>query len=161
MAHSGCPMPLFSFHHLALLLHTQMLPMNLRVLLAFISLSGSYWPSSCCKLIDLYSTVRNLTLNLPMSSIASLRKNIGLVVLFGFLTITFLLLAVGSFTGSLGYVYFSLWVNGPFLTLLGRTTKAGGAMGAITAFVAYYVGLSELVSSDGIHLPLIKLAKQD
>lgn len=39
-----------------------------------------------------------------MSSIASLRKNIGLVVLFGFLTITFLILAVGEFTGSLGYV---------------------------------------------------------
>jgi len=75
--------------------------------------------------------------------IASLRKNIGLVVLFGFLTITFLILAVGEFTGSLG------------------TTKAGGALGAITAFVAYYVGLSELLASDGIDLPLGKLAKQN
>jgi len=74
--------------------------------------------------------------------IASLRKNIGLVVLFGFLAITFLLLAAGTFTGSLG------------------ATKAGGAMGAITAFVAYYVGLADLVASDGIDLPLGKLGKQ-
>jgi len=75
--------------------------------------------------------------------IASLRKNIGLVVLFGFLTITFLVLAVGFFTDSLG------------------TTKAGGALGAITAFVAYYVGLCELLASDGIDLPLGKLGKQN
>ena len=39
-----------------------------------------------------------------MSSIASLRKNVGLVVLFAFLAITFLLLAAGTFTGSVGYV---------------------------------------------------------
>jgi uncharacterized protein len=52
-------------------------------------------------------------------------------------------------------------MNDPFLTLLGRTTKAGGALGAITAFVAYYVGLSELLASDGIDLPLGKLAKQN
>jgi len=75
--------------------------------------------------------------------IASIKKNVGLVVLFGFLTSTFLLLAVGLFTGSLG------------------ATKAGGALGAITAFVAYYVGLSELLAADGIDLPLGKLATQN
>ena len=50
-------------------------------------------------------------------------------------------------------------MNGPFLTLLGSTTKAGGAFGAVTAFVAYYVGLADLVASDGIDLPLGKLSK--
>jgi len=73
--------------------------------------------------------------------IASFRKNVGLVVLFGFLAITFLLLAAGIFTGSL------------------RATKAGGAFGAITAFVAYYVGLADLLAADGIDLPLGKLSK--
>ena len=48
-----------------------------------------------------------------------------------------------------------------FLTLLGRSTKAGGALGAITAFVAYYVGLCELLAADGINLPLGKFAKQN
>lgn len=52
-------------------------------------------------------------------------------------------------------------MNGPFLTLLGRATKAGGALGAITAFIAYYVGFAELVKSDGIDLPLINLGKQN
>lgn len=52
-------------------------------------------------------------------------------------------------------------MNGPFLTLLYRATKAGGALGAITAFVAYYVGVAELLAADGINLPLGKLAKQD
>jgi len=75
--------------------------------------------------------------------IASLRKNVGLVVLFAFLAITFLLLAIGTFVGSLG------------------VTKAGGVMGALTAFVAYYVGLAELVHADGIELPLGSLGKRN
>jgi succinate-acetate transporter protein len=50
-------------------------------------------------------------------------------------------------------------MNGPFLTLLGRSTKAGGAVGAVTAFVAYYIGFAELVAADGIELPLGKLGR--
>jgi len=71
--------------------------------------------------------------------IVSLRKNVGLVVLFSCLTITFLLLAIGIFTASLA------------------VTKSGGALGVVTAFVAYYVGLAELLSADNVHLPLGKL----
>jgi hypothetical protein len=71
--------------------------------------------------------------------IVSLRKNVGLVVLFSCLTITFLLLAIGIFTTSLA------------------VTKSGGALGVVTAFVAYYVGLAELLSADNVHLPLGKL----
>ncbi|KAF8811114.1 FUN34 transmembrane protein [Phlegmacium glaucopus] len=70
--------------------------------------------------------------------IGSLRKNVGLVVLFAFLSITFLLLAVGEFTNILS------------------VTKAGGALGVITAFVAYYVGLSDLLAADNINLPVGK-----
>jgi len=73
--------------------------------------------------------------------LASFRKNIGLVVLFAVLAVTFILLAAGKFTGSVG------------------CTKAGGAVGAVTAFVAYYVGFAELVAADGLELPLGKLGK--
>ena len=48
----------------------------------------------------------------------------------------------------------------PFLTLLGSATKAGGALGAIAAFISYYIGLSELLAADGIDLPLGTFAKQ-
>lgn len=75
--------------------------------------------------------------------IASLRKNVGLVVLFAFLAITFLLLAAGTFTGSVG------------------ATKAGGVMGALTAFVAYYDGLAGLLAQDGIALPMGDLSKRN
>jgi len=72
--------------------------------------------------------------------VASFRKNVGLVALFACLTVTFLLLAVGAFTGKVG------------------VSKAGGATGAVTAFIAYYVGLADLLAADGITLPLGKLA---
>jgi len=73
--------------------------------------------------------------------LASFKKNVGLVVLFAILAVTFLLLAAGKFTGSVG------------------STKAGGAVGAVTAFVAYYIGFAELVAADGIELPLGKLGR--
>jgi succinate-acetate transporter protein len=71
--------------------------------------------------------------------IVSLRKNVGLVVLFACLTVTFLLLGIGTFINSV-----------PVL-------KSGGGLGVITAFVAYYVGLADLLEADNVHLPLGKL----
>jgi succinate-acetate transporter protein len=71
--------------------------------------------------------------------IAALRKNIGFIVLFFFLTLTFVLLAAGTFTSMVS------------------VTKAGGATGVITAFVAYYVGLSELLGAEDmtvVQLPI-------
>jgi len=70
--------------------------------------------------------------------IASLRKSVGLVVLFAFLTTTFLLLAVGTFTG------------------IASVGKSGGAVGILTAFVAYYVGLADLLAADNVNLPVGK-----
>ncbi|KAH8827669.1 Gpr1 family protein [Flagelloscypha sp. PMI_526] len=55
--------------------------------------------------------------------IASFRKNIGLSVLFGFLSLTFLLLLIGAFGRNV------------------KVTRSGGAVGIVTAFVAYYVSL--------------------
>ena len=52
MVHSGCPMPLFSFQGAVLLAHSQ-IPLNLRVLLAFISSPGLWWPSCYCEFIVL------------------------------------------------------------------------------------------------------------
>ncbi|KAI0089754.1 GPR1/FUN34/yaaH family-domain-containing protein [Irpex rosettiformis] len=62
--------------------------------------------------------------------IASLRRNLGLISLFFFLTITFMLLAISKFTGNLA-------IN-----------KAGGGVGILTALIAYYVGLAELLIRD-------------
>jgi len=62
--------------------------------------------------------------------IASLRKSIAFIALFGFLSITFALLGAGKFTG------------------VTSVTTAGGAFGIITAFIAYYIGLSDLLAAE-------------
>ncbi|KAJ7725285.1 Gpr1 family protein [Mycena maculata] len=59
--------------------------------------------------------------------IASLRKSIAFIALFGCLAVTFLLLGVGA------------------LTAIAHVSTAGGALGLVTAFIAYYIGLSELL----------------
>lgn len=70
-------------------------------------------------------------------SIASIRTHAAFNLLFGFLWITFLLLGAGSMTGK------------------EAVTKAGGAMGIATAFVAYYTGCSLLFTKadSGVYLP--------
>ncbi|KAF8647548.1 hypothetical protein AX16_006637 [Volvariella volvacea WC 439] len=62
--------------------------------------------------------------------IVSLRKSVSFIALFGCLTITFLLLAAGEFAPSIG------------------AKKAGGVFGCVTAFIAYYIGVSELLSAE-------------
>ncbi|EAU86752.1 Gpr1 family protein [Coprinopsis cinerea okayama7 len=62
--------------------------------------------------------------------IVALRKNVTFIALFTFLTVTFLALAVGDFTTSTGWV------------------RAGGVLGVITAFIAYYAGISELLAAE-------------
>ncbi|KAH7923379.1 hypothetical protein BV22DRAFT_1036391 [Leucogyrophana mollusca] len=59
--------------------------------------------------------------------IAALRRNVGFIALLFFLAITFLLLAIGAWNGSVA-------VN-----------RAGGGFGILTALIAYYCGLSELL----------------
>lgn len=71
--------------------------------------------------------------------IATLRKSIALSVLFSCLTLTFVLLAIADFqrNASIG--------------------KAGGGVGVITALVAYYIGLAEMLTEDDLFtLPLGK-----
>ncbi|TFK24021.1 Gpr1 family protein [Coprinopsis marcescibilis] len=62
--------------------------------------------------------------------IVALRKNIAFIALFSFLTVTFLLLAIGDFAASVNFV------------------RAGGVFGVVTAFVAYYAGISELLAAE-------------
>ncbi|KAF4610208.1 hypothetical protein D9613_010555 [Agrocybe pediades] len=71
--------------------------------------------------------------------VAALRKNWGFIALFFFLTLTFAVLAGGEFTLKTG------------------VTKAGGALGVITAFIAYYVGLSELLASEDMAVARLPL----
>lgn len=71
--------------------------------------------------------------------IAALRKSVAFIALFGFLAVTFLILAVGDF-------YINVAVQ-----------RVGGIFGVITAFIAYYIGLSELLAAEEqavISLPL-------
>lgn len=71
--------------------------------------------------------------------IASLRKSIAFIALFGFLSMTFAVLAGGIWTGHVA------------------TTKAGGILGAITALIAYYIGLAEMLAAEElaiVRLPL-------
>jgi len=70
--------------------------------------------------------------------IVSLRKSVGLVVLFALLTTTFLLLAIGMFSG------------------IAAVAKSGGAVGILTAFTAYYVGLADMLAADNVNLPVGK-----
>jgi hypothetical protein len=71
--------------------------------------------------------------------IAAFKKHAAMVALFALLSLTFILLAANKFTGAVA---------------LG---KAGGGVGVATAFVAYYIGLSDLLAADGINLPVGRL----
>ncbi|PFH51626.1 hypothetical protein AMATHDRAFT_58738 [Amanita thiersii Skay4041] len=62
--------------------------------------------------------------------IVSLRKSVSFIALFGLLFTTFIILAAGEFAAS------------------PNVTKIGGAVGLITAFVAYYIGVSELLAAE-------------
>ncbi|KAF5353938.1 hypothetical protein D9756_007157 [Leucocoprinus leucothites] len=77
--------------------------------------------------------------------IASLRKAIAFIALFGFLTVTFACLAGGEFAGSVA------------------STKAGGILGCITALIAYYIGLADMLAAEDqaiATLPLGVFAKK-
>jgi len=71
--------------------------------------------------------------------IGSLRKSIGLSALFFFLTLTFMVLAIS------------------FLMKKDNIGKAGGYLGVVTALIAYYCGLAEMLGPDDLFtLPLGK-----
>lgn len=73
----------------------------------------------------------------------TLKVNVALIALFGCLDITFLLLMAGEFTGSVA------------------THKAGGAMGLLTAAIAYYAGAAQLLNEENslITLPVGNLRR--
>jgi len=77
--------------------------------------------------------------------LGALRRNITFVLLLGFLSLTFLILAVAQWTAKASIV------------------KAGGALGVVTAFIAYYAALSELLVKDEslFTLPLGDLSKRN
>ena len=81
--------------------------------------------------------------------IASFRSSVGLVSLFFFLDITFLLLFAGEFIADESR---SLMVH-----------KAGGGFGILTAAIAWYVGAAGLLTPDTsfFTLPVIELSRRD
>ncbi|KAG5635332.1 hypothetical protein H0H81_011706 [Sphagnurus paluster] len=62
--------------------------------------------------------------------VVSFGKNIAFIALFGLLTTTFVVLAAGEFTAN------------------ASVTKAGGVIGVVVAFIAWYIGLSELLAAE-------------
>ncbi|KAJ7241448.1 Gpr1 family protein [Mycena rebaudengoi] len=62
--------------------------------------------------------------------ITALRKSVAFIALFGCLAVTFLLLGLGEFTGTT------------------KIVTAGGACGIATAFIAYYIALSDLLAAE-------------
>jgi len=74
----------------------------------------------------------------------AIRRNISFCLLLGFLSLTFLLLACGEFTGKV------------------KVTKAGGGLGIVTALVAYYCAVSELMIPEESYftLPLGSIRKR-
>jgi succinate-acetate transporter protein len=115
-----------------------------------------YWPSS--GILDAYSGdaasqlpsalgiyLTTWTIITFLMFMATFRSSVALISTFLFLTLTFMLLAIGEFTGSLG------------------THKAGGVLGCITAFLALYTGSAGLYSPDASYfvLPVGGLAKSD
>ena len=80
-----------------------------------------------------------------MLMLGALRRNLTFVLLLAFLSLTFLILAVAQWTGNVSIV------------------KAGGALGIVTAFIAYYAAVSELLVKDEslFTLPLGDLSKRN
>lgn len=75
--------------------------------------------------------------------VAALRSNVALIALFFMLTLTFLLLMIGQFITKVAIVH------------------AGGYCGIITAFIAYYAGISHMLTPDAafFSLPLAHIPK--
>jgi len=68
---------------------------------------------------------------------ALIRKNISYTILFVLLSATYLLLGVAELTNNT------------------RVTKAGGVIGIVTAFVAYYIGISDIMAAE--ERPIMRL----
>jgi len=117
---------------------------------------GAFWMSYATILLpgsgilDAYKEVDELTSALGIFLTAwtmvtfffllvTLSKSVAFISLFGSLTLTFALLTAGMFLGSTGL------------------TKGGGTVGVITAFIAYYIGVAELMAAEPspfLRLPL-------
>ncbi|KAJ7202144.1 GPR1/FUN34/yaaH family-domain-containing protein [Mycena pura] len=106
----------------------------------WLSFATIFWPSS--GIIAAYKTDKELNdaLGIYLFSwfivtvfflIGSIRKSVAFIALFGFLSLTFLLLAVGKFVPEKP-----------------KITVAGGGVGIVTAFIAYYIGLSDLLAAE-------------
>jgi len=120
----------------------------------WMSFATIFWPSS--GIITSYTSADELDNALgiylitwfmftAMMTLGALRKNAGFIALFVCLSITFLLLAVSKFTHG------NVTIN-----------TAGGAFGIITAFIAYYCAVSELLVKEESYfmLPLGVISKR-
>lgn len=81
-----------------------------------------------------------------MFTLVCLRKNMAFVILLSFLSVAFILLAANAFTGKESLLH------------------AGGAVGLATALIAYYIGVSEMMTAEKkpiVRMPLGILDRDD
>ncbi len=71
-----------------------------------------------------------------MLVLCTVKSTVAFCALFAFLDLTFLLLACGEFTGKVG------------------VTKAGGAVGCVTAFIGFYNAYAGIATPENSYLPI-------
>ncbi|CED83761.1 GPR1/FUN34/yaaH [Phaffia rhodozyma] len=105
-------------------------------------LTATYAPGELASVLGIYLIAWFIFTFLMM--LGTLRSSLALFLVFFFLTWTFLLLAIGEFQAS------------------ANCHKAGGALGIITAFIAFYTGISGIYTADTTFftLPTYSLARE-
>jgi succinate-acetate transporter protein len=95
--------------------------------------------------------------------LATFRSSVALISTFLFLLLTFMLLAIGEFTGSRKFSLGHYIRSDPNVFIIVGAHRAGGVLGCITAFLALYTGSAGLYSPDASYfvLPVGGLAKGD
>lgn len=95
-------------------------------------------------------------------SIGTLRRSVAFIMLFGALDITFLLLAIGMCHPSLSLSPPDVQCLTAEFAVKPNAAKAAGYTGVITAIIAYYIGLSGILTREDswFTLPLGEIPKR-
>jgi succinate-acetate transporter protein len=110
-------------------------------------------------------TYTELTGHFSRISPAVIRRNISYSILFVLLAATYLLLGVAELTNkarqvkfnppSLDHLLIDIFSFLPIYISANSVTKAGGVIGIVTAFVAYYIGVSDILAAE--ERPIMRL----
>ena len=134
---------------------------NSRVVSAFSWSLGSWSPCSCCEFLSRYSICHSRNLAFLASQRWERTWPSSFCLRF-WQSLSFCWRSANS-QPAYRSSYFPHLLLITSIQYIDSVTKAGGIFGALTAFIAYYIGLSELLSSEDmaiIRLPLGMFAKR-